>query len=190
MPDTEIALSVALGIGLAAATGFRVFLPLLVLAAAARWGMVPLGEGFAWLASGAALTMLAAAAIVEVAAYYIPGVDNLLDVLAGPLALAAGVMVSAAVMTDLPPMLKWTLAIIAGGGAAGLTQGATTFVRAHSTALTGGLGNPLVASLEIAGAVLVSVLALAAPYVALALVALFCVWALRMLRRLGRSGAE
>src|SRR5262245_30484022 len=114
MSELDLALSIALGIGLAAATGFRVFLPLLVMSIAAQAGYLPLGENFAWLASTSALTMLAIAAFLEVLAYYIPGVDNLLDTLATPGAVLAGIIASAAVMSDLPPMIKWTLAIIAG----------------------------------------------------------------------------
>ena len=149
MSDLDLALSVALGIGLAAATGFRVFIPLLVMSLASNAGYLPLSEGFAWLSSPAALAMLGIAAVAEILAYYIPGVDNLLDALATPSAIIAGIAISAAVMTDVPPMLKWTLAIIAGGGAAGLTQAATAFTRANSTVFTGGLGNPIVATGEI-----------------------------------------
>ena len=69
--------------------------------------------------------MLSVAAVAEILGYYIPVVDNLLDSLATPAAFIAGTVVSAAVMTDVPPMVKWTAAVIAGGGIAGLTQGAT-----------------------------------------------------------------
>ena len=92
MSELDLALSVALGVGLAAATGFRVFLPLLVMSIAARSGYLPLGESFAWLASTGALAMLAIAALVEILAYYIPGVDNLLDTLATPGAILAGII--------------------------------------------------------------------------------------------------
>jgi hypothetical protein len=96
-------LSIALGVGLAAATGFRVFLPLLVASLAARSGALPLSDGFAWLASTPALVTLGTAAVLETLAYYIPGVDHVLDVIASPATLAAGVIASAAVMADVPP---------------------------------------------------------------------------------------
>ncbi len=184
LPLEALALPAALGIGLAAASGFRVFVPLLVLGLAAHWGYVPVGESFAWVATTPALLMLAVAALFEIAAYYVPGLDNLLDAIAGPAAVIAGIAVSAAVMTDLPPMLKWTLAIIAGGGAAGLTQGATTLIRGASTATTAGLGNPLVATGEFAGALGVSVLAVFAPWIALAVAVIICVFAFRTARRI------
>lgn len=184
LPLETYALPAALGIGLAAASGFRVFVPLFVLGLAARWGFVPVAESFAWVAAAPALLMLAVAAIVEIAAYYVPGLDNLLDTLAAPAAVIAGIAVSAAVMTDLPPMVKWTLAIIAGGGAAGLTQGATTLIRGASTATTAGLGNPLLATGELAGALGVSVLAVVAPWIALAVAAIVCVLAFRIARRI------
>jgi hypothetical protein len=183
---SDFALSIVLGIGLAAATGFRVFLPMLVVSGAAYSGHLPLDDGFAWLGSPTALTMLSVAALAEVLAYYVPGVDNLLDTLATPAAFVAGTVVSAAVMTDLPPMVKWTAAVIAGGGVAGLTQGVTAMLRANSTVLTGGLGNLVIATAELGGALLVSLLALAAPLAALALVLLFLWLAIRLIRQLFR----
>jgi hypothetical protein len=179
----EVALSVVLGIALAAATGFRVFLPMLIVSGAAYTGHLSLDGNFAWLGSRSALIMLSVAAFVEIVAYYIPLVDNLLDTLATPAAFVAGTVVSAAVMTDLPPMLKWTAAVIAGGGIAGLTQGATGILRAHSTVLTGGLGNPVIATGELGGALILSFLALAAPVAAFALVILFLWLVLRALHK-------
>jgi hypothetical protein len=187
MSNLDLALSVALGVGLAAATGFRLFLPLLILSVAAYTGHANLNEGFAWLGTPAAVIMLGTAAIVEIAAFYIPGVDNLLDTVATPGAVVAGTIVSAAVMTDLPPMLKWTAAVIAGGGVAGLTQGITAMLRANSTVLTGGLGNPVIATAELGGALLVSLLALAAPLAALVVVILFLWLAIRLLRQVLRG---
>lgn len=184
MSALEVALSIALGVALAAATGFRLFIPLLVASVAAFTGHLQLDEGFAWLGSQTAMVMLAIAAVVEVLAYYVPVVDNLLDTIATPAALVAGTILSAAVMTDLPPLLKWTAAIVAGGGAAGLTQLVTTLVRAKSTVFTGGLGNPVVATAEVAGAAGVSLLALAAPVLALLAVAVVAIVAYRLLRRL------
>jgi hypothetical protein len=190
MSDLDLALSIALGVGLAAATGFRVFLPMLVVSAAAYTGHLPLSENFAWLGTPSALMMLGVAALVEILAYYIPGVDNLLDALATPAAVVAGTLVSAAVITDLPPMLKWTTAIIAGGGVAGLTQGVTALLRAKSTVLTAGVGNPVIATAELGGSLLVSLLALAAPLVALLVVIVFLWLAMRLIRRIARSASS
>src|ERR1700757_2607509 len=187
MSGGDLALSIALGIGLAAAVGLRVFLPLLVMSIAASTGHLTLSSGFAWLATPAALVMLSVAALLEILAYYIPGVDNLLDAIATPAALVAGTVVSAAVMTDLPPLVKWTTPVIAGGGAAGLTQGLTSLLRAKSTLATAGLGNHVIATGEIGGALLLSLLALAAPLLAVVVVALFCWLAVRVGRRLFRG---
>ena len=185
---SDLAISIVLGVALAAATGFRIFVPMLIMSGAAYTGHLPLDDSFAWLATPSALIMLSAAALAEILAYYIPVVDNLLDSLAAPAALVAGTIVSAAVMTDVPPMVKWTAAVIAGGGIAGLTQGVTGMLRAHSTVFTGGLGNLVIATAELAGALLVSFLALAAPTAAIALVVLFLWLAIRLLRPLFRGG--
>jgi hypothetical protein len=183
MSGMDTAVSIALGVGLAAAVGFRVFVPLLVASVAAYTGHLHLSDHFAWLGSITAITMLGAAAVVEILAYYIPAVDNVLDTLTGPLALIAGTVVSAAVITDLPPWIKWGTAVIAGGGAAAITQGVTTLVRAKSTAFTAGLGNPVVSTAEVVLSGVVSLLALLAPWLALALVAAFCFFTGRLVRR-------
>lgn len=184
---SDYGLSIVLGIALAAATGFRIFLPMLIMSVAAYTGHLSLAGNFAWLGTPAAVIMLSVAAVAEILAYYIPVVDNLLDALATPAAFVAGAVVSAAVMTDVPPMVKWTAAVIAGGGIAGLTQGLTGMLRAHSTVLTGGLGNSVIATAEIGGALLITFLALAAPVAALALVILFMWLTIRLLRRVFRG---
>jgi hypothetical protein len=186
----DLLMSVALGVGLAAAVGLRVFMPLLVLSIAAYTGRLELSESFQWLGTMPALIMLSVAALAEVGAYYLPGVDNLLDTIATPAALVAGTVAAAAVMADLPPIVKWTTAVIAGGGAAGLTQGVTSLLRAKSTATTGGLGNPVVATGELGGSILLSILALAAPIVALVVVVLFCWGIVKLTRRLLSRGAQ
>lgn len=155
--------SIALGIGLAAATGFRVFVPLLVAGLAARAGVIPLADSFQWLQSTPALIALGTAATFETIAFYIPGVDHLLDVLASPLAVVAGVLASASVMVDLPPEAKWPIAVIAGGGIASLTKTGAALLRVKSTTLTGGLGNPVVSTAETASAATISILAILAP---------------------------
>lgn len=186
MTTVEYLLAAALGISLAAAVGFRVFVPVLVVALAARGGMLQLAPSFEWLVTNTAIAMLAAAAVVEIAAYYIPGVDNVLDALTTPLALIAGTMMVAAPLWDLPPVLKWTTAVIAGGGAAGITQSLTSLLRAKSTLATGGLANPVLSTAELGGSLLVSILALLVPVVALAMVIAALVWLFRRVRRLAR----
>jgi hypothetical protein len=176
-------LSVALGVGLAAATGFRIFLPLLLAGIAARAGWIPLNEGFVWLLSTPALMALGTAAVFETLAYYIPGIDHLLDVIAGPAAVVAGVIASASVMTDVAPGLMWPLAIIAGGGVAGITKGGSALIRAKTGIATAGLGNPVVSTAETAGATVLSVLAIALPLLCLLLVALVLFWSVRRIVR-------
>jgi hypothetical protein len=179
----EAVLSVGVGLGLAAAAGLRVFLPLLMLGAAARLGWVPLVEGFDWLSSTSGLTALGVATILEVGAYYVPWIDNLLDAVAAPLAVLTGVVATAAVTTDLPPPLRWALAIVAGGGTAGAVQAVTSLARLKSSALTAGLGNPLLATLELAGSFLTSLVAIVLPVVAIVLVIAFFL----LIRRVARG---
>jgi len=170
----ETLLSLALGIGLAAACGFRVFLPLLGLSLAARSDWLTLSPELSWIGGTPALVALGTATALEILAYYIPAVDHVLDAVATPAAVLAGAIASAAVLPDLPPHLRWGIAIIAGGGVAGIVQGATVLTRLKSLAFTGGLGNPIVATLELMGALVVTLLALFLPLLALAFVVLLC----------------
>src|SRR5438445_1621214 len=147
----EPVLSLLIGIGLSAACGFRVFVPLLVVSIASRTGHLHLSHGFEWMGSDAALIAFAAATVLEIAGYYIPWVDNLLDTIASPAAVVAGTLITASLVTDISPFLKWTLAVIAGGGAAGLIQGTTVVARGASSTGTGGLANPLLATAELGG---------------------------------------
>jgi len=164
-------LSVILGIGLAAACGFRVFVPFLIVGIAARTGHLALGPSFAWLSSTPALVVLALATLLEIGGYYIPWLDHLLDVIATPAAVVAGAVMTASVVTGLDPMTRWILALIAGGGIAATVQALTVGARKVSLLTTGGVGNPVVATGELLGSIVLSVVAIALPLLAFAMVA-------------------
>ncbi len=180
-------LSIALGLGLAAAAGFRVFVPFLALALAARGGYVPLSAGFDWIAGDAALVAFGSATLLEIGAYYVPIVDHALDVVASPAAVLAGMLLSASVMTDLPPLIKWTAVVVGGGGLAAIVQGSTVALRAASTTATGGLGNAIVATGEAGGAVGLALVALALPFAAVVIAVAFVWIVYRLARRFFRS---
>lgn len=180
----EVLLSVCLGIGLSAACGFRIFVPLLVMSIAANSGHLQLAPSFAWIGSPAAVVSFGVATVLEITAYYVPWLDHFLDTLATPSAIVAGTIVTASMVSGVSPMLKWTLAVIAGGGIAGAVQTTTVLARGLSFATTGGLGNPLVATAELGGSILTSIAAILAPFFAIALVViLFAIMTYKLLRR-------
>lgn len=181
--------SLAIGVALAAACGFRVFLPLAALGAAARCGWMELADGWGWLASTPALVALGTATLLELLAYTIPWVDNLLDFLATPAAVVAGVLATASQLGAMDPLLGWSLAIVAGGGVAGVIQTLTGVVRQLSALFTGGLGNPLVAALEAIAAALLSLLAFLVPLLAASLALVLVALAIVRLRRRGSRPA-
>src|SRR5687767_4903866 len=166
----EPLLSLLVGIGLSAACGFRVFVPLLVTSIAAHSGHLTLASGFQWIGSETALVAFTVATILEITAYYVPWLDNALDSLATPAAIVAGTIITASMVGNVSPFLKWSLAVIAGGGAAALVQGATVLTRGASTAVTGGLANPLFATIELGGSLLGSILAILVPVAAVGLI--------------------
>jgi len=182
--EFQTLLGVLVGIGLSAACGFRVFVPMLVAAIAIRSGALSAADGFQWLGSTPALVALSVATVFEIAAYYVPGLDHLLDTIASPAAVVAGTLVTASFVTDVDPWIRWTLAAVAGGGAAALVQTATVVARGASGMLTFGVANPVVATAELAGASATSFLSLVAPVVVVGAVLALGVWlALRLLRR-------
>jgi Domain of unknown function (DUF4126) len=168
--NTETILSICLGIGLASASGFRVFLPMFALSLASHFNVIPLNESWSWIGGIPALFTFGAAMIVEIFGYYIPFVDNLLDTIATPLAAIAGFAVMSSTLVDLNPMMTTILAIIAGTGSATAMQGLTTTTRLASSVKTAGLGNPVVATAETGTAVALSSLSIFLPIVAVIVV--------------------
>jgi hypothetical protein len=166
----ETVLSLCVGVGLSAACGFRVFVPLLAMNIACLSGHLTLGHGFEWIGSYPALIAFSVATCLEIAGYYIPWVDHLLDTIATPAAIVAGTLITASMVTDMSPFLRWTLAAIAGGGAAGVVQGTTVLTRGASTLTTAGLANPMFATIELGGALITSILAITVPIAAVALI--------------------
>ncbi|WP_013320844.1 DUF4126 domain-containing protein [Gloeothece verrucosa] len=172
---------ILLGISLSAAAGFRVFVPLLVLSAAAVVGHLDLPTDFNWVETPQALGVFGAACLLEIAGYYIPWFDHLLDTVATPAAFIAGTVVTANVTPEMNPLVQWTLAVVAGGGTAGLTKGLMNILRVGSSATSGGLTNPILATVELIAAAGLSVLAVTLPVVAGLLVLGTIIFALQKL---------
>ena len=178
---------IPVGLALSAAAGLRIFVPLLLTGVAARLGVLTLTPEMAWIGSDVALVAFATATVLEVGAYYVPWLDNLLDTIATPAAVTAGIMITAAATPDLPPFLRWTLAILAGGGTAGFVQAGTALLRLKSSAFTAGAGTPLIATGELAGSIALSLMGLLAPLLAVVVVAILLVVLTSRVRRLLRA---
>lgn len=161
-------MSIMIGVALSATCGFRVFVPLLAVNIGTRaldadgQPRIELAGGFDWLSSDIALMVFLVATLFEIGGYYIPWIDNLLDTIASPASIVAGTVITASFVTGMDPWLQWLLGVIAGGGAAGAVQATTVVARAGSTVTTGGLGNPIVASVETSGAFLGAALSIVA----------------------------
>lgn len=179
----ETLLSIALGLGLAAAAGLRVFVPVFGVGIAAQVAALPLSPTFAWVGTTPALVAFGTATVLEIGAYYVPWLDHALDLVATPAAVVAGVVASAAVITDLPPLVTWAVALIGGGGAAGVMQMLSVGARLKSTATTAGVGNPVIATGESAGAIAMTATALLVPVVALVAFLAVLVLGIRVARR-------
>jgi hypothetical protein len=188
--DAALLTSVAMGIALSACCGFRVFVPMLGASFAAWQQWFALPADMQWMGSIPALICFGTAAILEIGAYYIPFIDNLLDTIATPLAVAAGTVLAASFLpiAEFNPMLKWILAIIAGGGAAGTVQLGTGLLRLFSTKTTAGTGNAIVSTGENAAAIGGTALSFTAPVLIAVLMLLLIGWILmkgvgRLMRR-------
>ena len=190
MIDSETLLGVFVGLGLSAAAGLRLFVPLLAMSAASLSGHLELSSSFDWIGTWEALIGFGVAAALEIGAYLIPFLDNALDVIAAPAAAVAGTVLMASSVVEMSPFLKWTLAIVAGGGIAGTVQLFTSATRLASTATTAGLANPAVSVAETGGSAGLSVVAIAAPVVALVLVVVLVYLAVRALVGLPRRAVS
>lgn len=181
--EKETIIAIAIGIGLAASCGFRVFVPMLVAAIAAKAGLLPLNESFQWLSSWGAIVALVTATIVEITAYYIPFVDNLLDTITTPLAIGAGTLLLTSVLPVENDLLKWITGLLVGGGAAATVQGGTVLTRLASSKFTAGTGNAVVATGEHAAAFGSSILSLFIPLIIAVVVILAVIY---LLTRFGK----
>lgn len=168
--EMEFLIALCIGITLSAASGFRVFIPPLAMSVAARQGDYPLASGFEWLATDAALITLSVATVVEILAYYLPIVDNFLDTIEIPTAITVGTILTAASLGDIDPVLQWTLALLAGGGAAGMVEGLTTMTRLASTTMTAGVGNPILSTMEALSSSVLSILAFFTPFITIIII--------------------
>lgn len=187
MPESYLA--ILIGIGLSAACGFRIFIPLLVMSLASATGHIELSESMQWVSSYPAIIALSVASIIEVTAYLIPFIDNLLDIAAGPAAVVAGTIATASFITDMSPFMKWGLAIIAGGGVAASVQTVTTMARASSSTMTAGFGNSIISVGEAVGATFLSVLSILFPVIAFFSVAALVIYFLTKIIK-SRSAKE
>ncbi len=188
------------GVGLAAACGFRVFVPLFIASLAANSGVDAfgdvnfqemLGADFEWLGSTPVTITLGIATVLEIGSYYIPWLDNALDTIATPAALVAGTFITGAMMPDFmgDGSFKWIVSTIAGGGTAGLVQGASVITRGTSTATTGGIGNPVVSTAELGGSILTAGLAILIPIIAGFLVIVLLFFVIRTIFRFFKNRA-
>ena len=185
----ETILGLCIGIGLSAACGFRVFVPLLVMSLASIMGWFEPMQGFEWLTMPSVCIALAIATVCEIAAYYIPWVDNALDTIATPAAMVAGTLTTMTVSSgEMSQFASWAAAIIVGGGTAGAVHMSTVAVRGVSTATTGGVANPLVSTVEWIGAVLLSVLSLLVPVLVVVVGIILAIWAVRWFKRKKQEG--
>jgi Domain of unknown function (DUF4126) len=184
---TATLLSIFLGIGLASATGFRVFLPMFAMSLASYFKVFELNESFHFLAGLPALIALGVATIVEVLGYYIPFIDNLLDTIATPLAAIAGTIAMASTLVGVGPEMTWILAIITGGGTASAMQGMTSVTRLASSVKTAGIGNPVVATAETGTATVLSAFAIFLPVVAIIMVVLLLVFVYYLFKKFKKT---
>lgn len=168
--DLQLLESIGLGLGLGVAAGFRVVVPFWMLSAAALFGHLELTSGMTWLGSTTAFVSLSIALVVEILAYSVPWLDNVIDTVALPVAAVAGTLLMAIAANQLDPFAQWSVAIVAGGGAAATVKGLNGLTRLVSTATTGGATNLIIAGVELIGAIALSLLALVAPIVMFVLV--------------------
>ena len=181
---SETIISIFLGIGLAASVGFRVFLPLFALSLASYFDLWTLNESWEWVGSLAAVITLGVATLVEIFAYFIPWVDNLLDSISLPLTAIAGTAVMVSTVADLDPVVTWSLAIIAGGGTATAIKGASATSRLISSTTTGGVANPGLSAIETGTAALVTAASIFAPVLAVILVIIILAFIFVIYRKL------
>lgn len=179
IPYLSYVISAFVGIGLSAAAGFRIFLPMFLISLSSYMGWVPVSEGFEWLSGLTGLISTGIATVIEILSYYIPIVDNFLDTLSVPLATVAGSVIFASQLGDISGVPEWVLTIIAGGGTAATISTGFAKLRTVSSLTTSGVGNPIVSTVENVGAGIMTFLALFVPILAVLLIIVTFFWLIK-----------
>ena len=180
----------AMGFALAATVGLRTFLPLLAGGLLARFGYVDLGHSFEWMQTTPALIVFGSAALFEVLADKVPGLDHALHVVESFVKPVAGTLVAASLFTNLDPMTAVVIGLVGGGTIAGAVHVAKGTTRAASTVLTGGLGNPVLSIFDDVLAVGGIVMAVLAPIIAALIVLVVVIGAVRLISKRRRAAAS
>lgn len=166
---------IAGAIGLSTSAGLNAYLPMLVVALAARYtNLVQLNEPWNVLTSGWVIGVLAVLLLIEMTVDKIPAVDTLNDgiqTLGRPLAGAVLFAAGSGVVGELHPVLAFVAGLLIAGG----VHTAKTVARPAVTAATGGMGNWLVSLVEDAVSIITAVLAILVPLLVLLLIAVFLV---------------
>ena len=204
----DVFLALCAGLGLAAACGLRVFLPLFVAAIAVRAGALPIGPHFEWMGSNAAIILFGTACIVEIVGFLVPWVDHALDLLSAPLAAVAGAVLMTSQLLGgttgadgvfvplLHPAVAWSLGIVAGATTASGVEAASIAGRISSSVLTIGWLNPIYGMFETALAFVITIITILVPVIAGIAVLLFlpvlglAVWRILAWRRRQRRAHE
>jgi hypothetical protein len=175
-----------LGLGLASATGLRTFLPLLMLALAAKFELfdVRLIEQMDWLVSWPAIAALATATTVEFLGDKVPAIDHGLNAVGYVTRPIAGAIAAGSVFWNVDPAAAAIAGLIVGAPAALAFNAAQTGVRVGSTATTGGLGNPLVSLVEDVLAFVTVIIAFLAPILIPVVLLVLAVVVFRLARRI------
>lgn len=184
--NAQTFLTLATAFGLATAAGLNAYIPLFVVALLSRISssLVTLSEPYDALSSWWVIGALALLMAIEILVDKIPVVDTVDDIIHTFIRPAAGAILFAA-STDvvgLHPVLAALCGVILAGG----VHVAKTVSRPVVTATTAGVGNPIVSAVEDAVSFVTSLIAVVAPYVLAAMVAmgvLLLVWWLVRRRR-------
>lgn len=183
----EVLPVIALAIALSACAGLRAWLPLLLAGGLARAGLLQLGPTFDFLSGNKALALFALATLVEIVGDKVPAVDHALDALSTVLRPAAATLLAASVLGRVSdPLVAWVLGLVVGAPTSLVPHLAKSGLRLASTALTAGLANPVVSLVEDVSTLVLFAVAVVAPLVVCALVALTL---LLLARRVARPRA-
>jgi len=187
----QIVLSALLGLGLSASTGLNTFLPLLLLAASARFGIagITLGEKFEWLTSDVAMIVLIIAVIIELIADKVPAIDHFLDTVGTFVRPIAGAVAAASVFTGIDPTVAALLGLIIGAPTSFGFHTLKAGTRVASSAATFGCANPIISLVEDILSLALSVLSIFAPLLVPVALVLLGVVLWQIVKRIRATGA-
>jgi len=159
----DLYLKILIGLGLSAASGFRLFVPFAILSIFSISGIYNTTSTPYIFSSDLFLVIFIILSVSEVVLFYNPWIDNMLDLISTPASIFSGIILTYFVLYDTEIYLRLLISVILGGLVSLNVQLLTVKARSSTSIFSKGNGNQIVSTIENISSIFISILVLKFP---------------------------